>query len=90
MGRLVDMLEEFGVYLVLAAPGRDLDLSRAGDRIALQIIGMMDEWYAADIAIRVKDSVAYRRLQGLRLACHPLVQYEMKMAISFQVFRARG
>jgi DNA invertase Pin-like site-specific DNA recombinase len=71
VGRLVDMLEEKGVFLVLAAPGRDLDLSKAQDRIAIQIIAMMDEWYAYDISQRQKDNVAHRRKLGKTVGIPP-------------------
>lgn len=71
VGRLVDMLEEHGTYLVLAAPGRELDLSRPQDRIAIQIIAMIDEWYAADVALRQRDSIQYRRRLGITVGIPP-------------------
>src|SRR5258708_931306 len=71
VGRLIDMLEEHGVFLALAAPGRELDLSKPQDRIAIQIIAMIDEWYSADAAIRQKDSVLYRRRRGVTVGIPP-------------------
>lgn len=71
VGRLIDMLEEHGIYLVLAAPGRELDLSKPQDRIAIQVIAMIDEWYAADVALRQKDSVLYRKGRGITIGIPP-------------------
>jgi DNA invertase Pin-like site-specific DNA recombinase len=71
VGRLVDMLEERGVYLVLAAPGRDLDLSKPQDRIAIAIIAMMDEWYAYDVSQRQKDNALYLKSQGKSVGTPP-------------------
>src|SRR5689334_2300409 len=42
VGRLIDMLEERGVYLVLTAPGREVDLSRPQDRLFIQVVAMLD------------------------------------------------
>lgn len=71
VGRLIDMLEDHHIFLVLAAPGRELDLSRPQDRIAIQIIAMIDEWYAADAALRLKDSVLYRKRRGITIGIPP-------------------
>lgn len=71
IGRLIDMLEERGVYLVLAAPGRELDLSKPQDRIAIQIIAMIDEWYAVDSRMRLVDSVNYRHRKGVTVGRPP-------------------
>jgi DNA invertase Pin-like site-specific DNA recombinase len=71
IGRLVDMLEELGVFLVLAAPGRELDLSKPQDRIAIQIIAMVDEWYAIDARLRLIDSVRHRHRKGITVGMPP-------------------
>ena len=52
------------LFLALAAPGRELDLSDPRDRLNASFIAMMDEYYAADIAQRMRDSVAHRRSEG--------------------------
>ncbi len=71
VGDLIDYLEERGVSLILAAPGRDIDLSSAMGRVAIQIIAMMDEWYAADISARQKDSIAHRKGLGKVIGIPP-------------------
>ena len=71
IGQLVDLLEQHGLYLVLTAPGRELDLSKPQDRIAIQIIAMIDEWYAIDTRIRLEDSVRYRHRHGITVGMPP-------------------
>jgi DNA invertase Pin-like site-specific DNA recombinase len=71
IGQLVDLLEQHGIYLVLTAPGRELDLSKPQDRIAIQIIAMIDEWYAIDARLRLNDSVRYRHRHGITIGIPP-------------------
>jgi DNA invertase Pin-like site-specific DNA recombinase len=71
VGRLIDMLEEHSTYLVLAAPGRELDLSKPQDRVAIQIIAMIDEWYSTDAALRLRDSIQYRKRRGITVGIPP-------------------
>jgi DNA invertase Pin-like site-specific DNA recombinase len=65
VGSLIDSLDQFGVALVLAAPGRNLDLSGPGGKITTMIIALMDEYYATDTSQKQKDSVQYRRTKGI-------------------------
>src|SRR5258708_30460171 len=67
----MDMLEEHGVFLALAATGREVDLSKPQDRIAIQIIAMIDEWYAVDASIRQKDNINYRKSLGMSVGLPP-------------------
>ncbi len=64
VGSLLDLLEEHGAGLVLAAPGRNLDLSGPTGKITTMIMALMDEYYATDIAEKQKDSVRHRRAKG--------------------------
>lgn len=65
VGSLLDFLDEHGVGLVLAAPGRDFDFTGPQGRMLIMIIAMMDEWYALDTSQRQKDSIRYRRSRGI-------------------------
>ncbi len=71
VGNLLEFVEEHGVTLVLAAPGRNLDMSSPMGRVAVMIAAMMDEYYAADVAQRQKDNVAYRRGLGKSVGIPP-------------------
>ncbi len=65
IGSLIDFLEQHNVGLVLAAPGRNLDLSGPAGKITTMIIALMDEYYASDTSEKQKDSVRYRRAKGV-------------------------
>ncbi|MHB8624755.1 MAG: recombinase family protein [Aggregatilineales bacterium] len=65
VGNLLDMLEKYGIGLVLAAPGRNLDLAGPTGKITTMIMALMDEYYATDISEKQKDSVRHRRAKGV-------------------------
>lgn len=71
VGDLLDFVEEHGVDLVLAAPGRQLDLSTPQGKLFAIFAAMFDEWYAADISQRQKDSIAHRKAQGKSVGTPP-------------------
>ncbi len=58
------LLAGFDVQLVMAAPGRNIDLSGPIGRMSVMIAALMDEYYAVDISRRQKDSIAHRKRQG--------------------------
>lgn len=64
VGDLIDHLEQRGIALVAAAPGREIDTSNATGKMFVQFTAMLDEYYAEDISQRAKDSVAYRKSLG--------------------------
>lgn len=71
VGHLLDLLDEHGVHLVLAAPGREIDTSTPMGRMMVNFMAMQDEAYAADIAQRAKDSIAYRKRLGKTVGMPP-------------------
>lgn len=71
VGRTVEELDTYGVVLVFAAPGREIDTSTPYGRLALNFIAMQDEAYATDIAQRVKDSIHYRKGKGITVGIPP-------------------
>jgi len=71
VGDLIDYLDQRGVTLVLAAPGREIDLSTAMGRLFVQFTAILDEWYAADISQRAKDNIAHRKSQGQSVGMPP-------------------
>ena len=64
IGDLLDFLQEHHIRLVLASSNQEIDLSVISGLIFAQLAAIFDEWYAADISRRQKDSVAYRKSQG--------------------------
>lgn len=72
VGDLVEYLDEHGVALALAAPGREMvDTSTPQGRMFLQFGAIIDEYYAEDISQRSKDSVAYRKGRGQTIGMPP-------------------
>jgi DNA invertase Pin-like site-specific DNA recombinase len=72
VGDLLDFIEEHEVTLVLASPSSPIaDLSSLQGRMMMQIAAMFDEWYAADLSQRQKDSIAYRRGRGKVIGITP-------------------
>src|SRR5258708_17712288 len=64
IGDLLDFLQEHKIRLVLAASRQEIDLSGISGLIFAQLAAIFDEWYAADISRRQKDSVAHRKSIG--------------------------
>lgn len=71
VGDLIEYLDQRNVNLVLAAPGREIDLSTAMGRLFVQFTAILDEWYAADISQRAKDHIAYRKARGMTVGMPP-------------------
>ncbi|GAB4575751.1 MAG: hypothetical protein Kow0077_28820 [Anaerolineae bacterium] len=71
MGQLVDLLDEYGIFLALADPQRSIDTSTSQGRMFLTLLAMQDEAYANDISERVKSSIAYRKAQGKTVGAPP-------------------
>lgn len=64
IGDLLDFLQEHKIRLVLAASRQEIDLTGISGLIFAQLAAIFDEWYAADISRRQKDSVAHRKSVG--------------------------
>ncbi|WP_119072093.1 recombinase family protein [Aggregatilinea lenta] len=71
VGYLLELLDEYGVRLVFAAPGREMDTSTHWGRMMINFMAMQDEAYAADISAKSKDSVLYRKSQGKTIGMAP-------------------
>jgi len=71
VGQLMDWLEHYHIRLILAAPGREIDLSTLPGKMLVIFIAMVDEYYVLDASLRQKDSVAMRRKQGKTVAMPP-------------------
>jgi DNA invertase Pin-like site-specific DNA recombinase len=71
VGELLDFVDEHGVKLVLAAPGKQMDFSTPQGRIVAQLSAIFDEWYAVDIAQRAKDSISHRKRRGITVGLPP-------------------
>lgn len=64
VGDLIELLTEYGVDLILAAPGREVDTTTMKGRMFLQFGAIIDEYYAEDISQRAKESIGYRKKLG--------------------------
>jgi DNA invertase Pin-like site-specific DNA recombinase len=71
IGNLLDFVDEHGVKLVLAAPGKQMDFSTPQGRALAQMSAIFDEWYAIDISQRAKDMIAYRKRNGKTVGLPP-------------------
>jgi len=75
IGKLVSDVQEEGVHLILAAPGRQIDFAMPGSALLVQLIAMADEYYVADAKARQLDSVHYRRERGITTGNPPFATY---------------
>ncbi|MFN8378115.1 MAG: recombinase family protein [Anaerolineae bacterium] len=71
VGRTMEQLDEVGIRLVFAAPGREMDTSTPQGRMLLNFLAMQDEAYANDVSQRVQDSVLYRKRRGVTIGLPP-------------------
>jgi hypothetical protein len=71
VGDLLELVDQHEVKLVLAAPGKQLDFTSLNGRVMAQLIAIFDEYYAADIAARAKDSIAFRKKKGITVGLPP-------------------
>ncbi len=72
MGYLMDLLDEYGVRLVFAEPGRDtIDSSTPQGRMMITLMALNDEAYATDISQRAKASIQHRKRQGKTVGMPP-------------------
>lgn len=71
IGDLLERLERYGVRLVFAAPGYELDTSTFNGRLLAQITAMLDEAYAEDVSRRTKATVAFLKAQGKNVGRPP-------------------
>jgi len=75
IGALVEMVEAHSVRLVLAAPGRQIDLGTPMGRLLIQFIAMIDEYYVIDARIRQQDNARRRRERGITTGNPPFATY---------------
>ncbi len=72
VGDLIETLDRHDIALTLAAPGKqDIDTSTQQGRLLVQFGAMLDEYYAEDVAQRARDSVLYRKAQGITIGRPP-------------------
>ena len=64
MSDLLDLLAEFEMDLILAAPGREVDTATPLGQMFVMMAAIFDELYAKDIAIRTRDSTTRRKQMG--------------------------
>ncbi len=71
IGNLLDLVDSYGIRLILAAPNKQIDFSSPQGRAVAQLSAIFDEWYAEDISQRAKDSVSYRKKRGITIGIPP-------------------
>ena len=68
---LVEALQTSSLSLILAASDIAIDTSTLMGQMFAQFSGLMDAYYAKDIAAKAKDSIAYRKRQGKVIGLPP-------------------
>lgn len=68
---LIEILEEQGVALILAASDISIDTSTLMGQMFAQFSGLMDAYYAKDISAKAKDSIMHRKRQGKTVGIPP-------------------
>ncbi len=68
---LIETLEKHEINLVLAATNSDIDVTTLTGQMFAQMRGLMDAFYAKDISVKAKDSIAYRKRQGKTVGIPP-------------------
>lgn len=71
LSNLIDALEKNNVTLVLAASNNDIDVTTLTGQIYAQIRGLMDAFYAKDVAVKSVDNIEYRKGQGKTIGMPP-------------------
>jgi DNA invertase Pin-like site-specific DNA recombinase len=69
--KLFEELPNYGVKLHLAAIDRTIDISTPDGRMTAYFQAFMDDLYALDASRRAKDSVAYRKRNGVSIGIPP-------------------
>lgn len=68
ISQLLDELSSRQQCLIIARDRRILDLESREGKMVAQFMAMADEWYAADVAERARDSINRRRADGVTVA----------------------
>lgn len=71
IGDLLDNLKNYGIRLIQASSGQEIDMSGFNGIIFAQMAAIFDEFYAADISRRAKDSINYRKSNGILIGIPP-------------------
>lgn len=71
LSNLIDALEKNNVTLVLAASNNDIDVTTLTGQIYAQIRGLMEAFYAKDVAVKSVDNIEYRKEQGKTIGMPP-------------------
>lgn len=71
VGQLMEICQQYGLELVMAAGGRSFDLSDVSVKMWIMMEALFAEYYAVDISRKQKDSANYRRKLGITLGQPP-------------------
>ncbi len=75
IGQMIARLQSNGIRLLLAAPGRQIDLATPMGQMFVQFIAMADEYYVVDARIRQQDNARRRREKGITTGNPPFATY---------------
>ncbi|NJL55547.1 recombinase family protein [bacterium] len=71
LSTLIDVLEQRKITLYLAASRTSIDASTLMGQMFAQFSGLLDAYYAKDIALKARDSIAHRKHQGKTVGIPP-------------------
>ena len=75
IGQLIHRIQSNSKRLLLAAPGRQIDLSTPMGLMIVQFIAMVDEYYVLDARLRQQDNARRRREKGITTGTPPFGTY---------------
>ena len=64
IGKLIDTLEQRGIALITAAPGKEINTATSMGKFIINLTATFDEQYADDIAEKVCDGIQFRKSNG--------------------------
>jgi DNA invertase Pin-like site-specific DNA recombinase len=65
MGQLVELCKQYGLQLVKAAEKKSLDINDVTVTMWIMMEALFNEYYAEDIARKMRDSVRFRKEKGI-------------------------
>jgi DNA invertase Pin-like site-specific DNA recombinase len=71
IGQLLEELDRREIALILSAPGRQIDTTTPQGRLFIQWMAAADQYYAEDIALRQRNSIAVRKARGVTVGIPP-------------------
>lgn len=68
---MLDEIEQYGIPLGIASSDLLLDVTGVQGRLMTYVTSMFDDFYARDIAAKARESIEYRKRQGITIGIPP-------------------